>query len=355
VSSPQTLKPQHIIAATPCKQNLPFAERRRLNELARQQLHRDMQLRLERTFGKERCQKILGELAETPAAPAPAPVAAPVTAPEPTPADTTDRPATSAELEELLADLDMNALAGTETIEEVIETMTEADLDSIEPPATVAPAPSPIETVEPIPDPATKAELEAVVADLDESDEATAAIYDDEPGVVWINGQKFRKGDPKCMAPFRRYMDRRAAEDEAADRQREADRAAAKVAKRAGDKERKHKSREKANAAKVATASAPAPLPSKDESRELLKALRTAIAASSPTDYFLQSLIDREQELVRFWLVSVQARRTPGKNTDAKVAKLYTSTIGKPVNRHQALRLRHVVEQLLSPGNVWHR
>jgi hypothetical protein len=353
VSSPQTLKSQNTTPANPCNDNLAsIAERRRLAEVARQQLHRDMAARLERTFGKERCQKILGELLETPAVPAPVPVAAPVTAPEPTPADTTD-PATSAELEELLADFDMNAVAGTETIEEVIETMTEADLDSIEPPATVAPAPSPIEIVEPIPDPATKAELEAVVADLDESDEATAAIYDDEPGVVWINGQKFRKGDPKCMAPFRRYMDRRAAEDEAADRQREADRAAAKVAKRAGDKERKHKSREKA---KVATASAPAPLPSKeDESRALLKALRTAIAASSPTDYFLQSLIDREQELVRFWLVSVQARRTPGKNTDAKVAKLYTSTIGKPVNRHQALRLRHVVEQLLSPGNVWHR
>jgi hypothetical protein len=340
VSSPQTLKPQHTTPANPCKQNLPFAERNRLAEEAQRKLLREGVDLLIARRAREAAEanarraaaqaKIIAERAKRP-------------------------PDDDAEIDDLFADLDLEASAGTETIEEVIETMTEAALDSIEPPATVAPAPSPIETVEPIPDPATKAELEAVVADLDESDEATAAIYDDEPGVVWINGQKFRKGDPKCMAPFRRYMDRRAAEDEAADRQREADRAAAKVAKRAGDKERKHKSREKANAAKVATASAPAPLPSKDESRELLKALRTAIAASSPTDYFLQSLIDREQELVRFWLVSVQARRTPGKNTDAKVAKLYTSTIGKPVNRHQALRLRHVVEQLLSPGNVWHR
>jgi hypothetical protein len=340
VSSPQTLKPQHTTPANPCKQNLPFAERNRLAEEAQRKLLREGVDLLIARRAREAAEanarraaaqaKIIAERAKRP-------------------------PDDDAEIDDLFADLDLEASAGTETIEEVIETMTEAALDSIEPPATVAPAPSPIETVEPIPDPATKAELEAVVADLDESDEATAAIYDDEPGVVWINGQKFRRGDPKCMAPFRRYMDRRAAEDEAADRQREADRAAAKVAKRAGDKERKHKSREKANAAKVATASAPAPLPSKDESRELLKALRTAIAASSPTDYFLQSLIDREQELVRFWLVSVQARRTPGKNTDAKVAKLYTSTIGKPMNRHQALRLRHVVEQLLSPGNVWHR
>jgi hypothetical protein len=340
VSSPQTLKPQHTTPANPCKQNLPFAERNRLAEEAQRKLLREGVDLLIARRAREAAEanarraaaqaKIIAERAKRP-------------------------PDDDAEIDDLFADLDLEASAGTETIEEVIETMTEAALDSIEPPATVAPAPSPIETVEPIPDPATKAELEAVVADLDESDEATAAIYDDEPGVVWINGQKFRKGDPKCMAPFRRYMDRRAAEDEAADRQREADRAAAKVAKRAGDKERKRKSREKANAAKVATASAPAPLPSKDESRELLKALRTAIAASSPTDYFLQSLIDREQELVRFWLVSVQARRTPGKNTDAKVAKLYTSTIGKPMNRHQALRLRHVVEQLLSPGNVWHR
>lgn len=56
-----------------------------------------------------------------------------------------EEPATEAELVELLADLDMEAAAGTETIEEVIETMTEADLDSVddEPPEPAAPASEP--------------------------------------------------------------------------------------------------------------------------------------------------------------------------------------------------------------------
>jgi hypothetical protein len=155
VSSPQTLKPQHIIAATPCKQNLSFAERRRLNELARLQRLSEARQRLRVSIGPERYDAIIKAQEEeekaaakaadrTIAAPAPVPVAAPVTAPEPTPADTTDRPATSAELEELLADLDMNALAGTETIEEVIEDMTAdglADLDESDEPIT-APAPA---------------------------------------------------------------------------------------------------------------------------------------------------------------------------------------------------------------------
>jgi hypothetical protein len=160
VSSPQTPNSQHSIAALPRNEILATrAERRRLAEVAQRKALHEAVERLVARRAKE--------AAERNARRAAANAKRALTL-----SDT--QPATDAELEAMLADFDMNASAGTETFEEVIETMTEADLDSIEPPATVAPAPSPVETAEPIPDPASKAELESLLADLDEvSNEVT--------------------------------------------------------------------------------------------------------------------------------------------------------------------------------------
>jgi hypothetical protein len=347
VSSPQTVKPQHTTPANPCKQNLPFAERNRLAEEAQRKALRENVDRLIARRAREAAEadarraaaqaKVIAERAKRP-------------------------PDHDAEPDDLLADLDMNALAGTETIEEVIETMTAddlADLDESDEPIT-APAPAVNASaniqLSPMTVAATATSAATVMVapiapadDLDADDLETLADlerkaepsdpYEDEPGVVSFRGRKFPKGDPaKIGATLKLFENRRA-----------------KKAARTREKTRLRVKKLRANEAAALAAEkakkAASPLPSKQAIKAMLKALEKAVAKRASTDRFLEKLVGRERAYVRFRLILELDRKA----SNADVAALYSQRTGTAMNRNQAKRRRYVVDKLLAPGGCWHR
>jgi hypothetical protein len=176
--------------------------------------------------------------------------------------------------------------------------------------------------------------LAEVVADLDKRDEATAAIYEDDSGVVSFRGQKYPKGDPVKIATTLKLFENRRAKKAARTREKTRLRVEKLRAKRAAAKGKK----------------AASPVPSKLAVKAMLSTLKIAIKKRAPTDRFLQNLIGREQELVRFRIIMLA-----GDFPDRVFAKRYSAATGTVIDRHQALRLRHIVERLLAPGGVWHR
>jgi hypothetical protein len=85
----------------------------------------------------------------------------------------------------------------------------------------------------------------------------------------------------------------------------------------------------------------------------MLKKLQKAVAERARSDRFLEKLVGREYKVMRFRLILGLAQRQPGKVSDAKVAAVCADKTGEPMNRHQARRLRNVVEKLLAPGGIW--
>jgi hypothetical protein len=171
----------------------------------------------------------------------------------------------------------------------------------------------------------TSDELEAV-ADLERkpSDELSHEVTTSHPELS-------DPVAPKRLTPFLQYMQRK----------RE------KIAAKAREKTRKRVQRHRTALAPKKAKKAPSSLPSV---KVLLKKLQKAVAERAPTDRFLQTLIGREREFVRFRIIMLG-----GDAPDSDLAKRYTSYTGMAINRHQALRMRRVVEKLLAPGGVWNR
>ncbi|MGN6311754.1 MAG: hypothetical protein ACTHNN_19615 [Xanthobacteraceae bacterium] len=86
--------------------------------------------------------------------------------------------------------------------------------------------------------------------------------------------------------------------------------------------------------------------------------LTTLFAATSTAngDKFLWTLIGREKEIVRFWVVQSDARRKFGaKASLSKIADHYRLHVGRPMNKNEAHRLSRIVAKLEGPNGVWHR
>lgn len=86
--------------------------------------------------------------------------------------------------------------------------------------------------------------------------------------------------------------------------------------------------------------------------------LTTLLAATSTPngDKFLWTLIGREKEIVRFWIVQSDAQRKFGARTSlSKIADHFRIHVGQPMNKNQAHRLSRIVAKLEGPNGVWHR
>lgn len=86
--------------------------------------------------------------------------------------------------------------------------------------------------------------------------------------------------------------------------------------------------------------------------------LTTLVDATSTAngDKFLWTLIGREKEIVRFWVVQSDARRKFGaKASLSKIADHYRLHVGRPMNKNEAHRLSRIVAKLEGPNGVWHR
>mgnify|MGYP001041607719 FL=1 len=94
---------------------------------------------------------------------------------------------------------------------------------------------------------------------------------------------------------------------------------------------------------------------SKSLNRQRLDTLKKATARASG-DRFLEKLVGRERDLVRFWIILTDARKRFGPGaSDRVIADHYRRFTGTPMDRNGAFRCRHIIQKLEAAGGVWHR